>query len=186
MTDCSLNYKFNTWKFQAQTWPGENILCTDIVSDIQNHFCTQHVLPMLCQKKRASDKDLPDWPVQIDWNSRFCKLVESWGERRIWPENRFSWTSKLTVRSGLIFVLFLYFFLRMSLSDLQRSLFCLGLLVYWIFSLVYLWPFTTQKATEHRFLSELSKHLVKPGLMVDPVCNSILKCCFRYYVIMFA
>ena len=22
MTDCSLNYKFNTWKFQAQTWGG--------------------------------------------------------------------------------------------------------------------------------------------------------------------
>ena len=25
MTDCSLNYKFNTWKFQAQTW-GEHIV----------------------------------------------------------------------------------------------------------------------------------------------------------------
>ena len=35
-----------------------NLLCTEIVSDIQNNFCTQHVLPMFC-KKRASDKDLP-------------------------------------------------------------------------------------------------------------------------------
>ena len=26
--------------------PGENMLCTKIVSDIQNNFCTQHVLPM--------------------------------------------------------------------------------------------------------------------------------------------
>ena len=26
--------------------PGENMLCTEIVSDIQNNFCTQHVLPM--------------------------------------------------------------------------------------------------------------------------------------------
>ena len=25
--------------------PGEKMLCTEIVSDIQNNFCTQHVLP---------------------------------------------------------------------------------------------------------------------------------------------
>ena len=29
--------------------PGEDMLCTEIVSDIQNNFCTQHVLP----KKRS-------------------------------------------------------------------------------------------------------------------------------------
>ena len=34
-TDCSLNYKFKS---------GENMLCTEIVSNIQNNFCTQHVL----------------------------------------------------------------------------------------------------------------------------------------------
>ena len=45
-TDCSLNYKFN-----SKLKPGENILCTEIVSDIQNNFCTQHVLPMFCKKK---------------------------------------------------------------------------------------------------------------------------------------
>ena len=44
-TDCSLDYNFNTLKVQAQTW-GEHV-----VSDIQNNFCTQHVLPMLCKKK---------------------------------------------------------------------------------------------------------------------------------------
>ena len=27
------------------------MLCTEIVSDIQNNFCTQHVLPMYCKKK---------------------------------------------------------------------------------------------------------------------------------------
>ena len=31
--------------------PGENMLCTEIVSDIQNNCCTQHVLPGLCKKK---------------------------------------------------------------------------------------------------------------------------------------
>ena len=30
---------------------GENMLCTEIVSDIQNNFCTQLVLPMFCKKK---------------------------------------------------------------------------------------------------------------------------------------
>ena len=30
---------------------GENMLCTEIVFDIQNNFCTQLVLPMFCKKK---------------------------------------------------------------------------------------------------------------------------------------
>ena len=42
-TDCLLNYKFNTWTFQAQTW-GEHVV-------YRNGFCTQHVLPMFCKKK---------------------------------------------------------------------------------------------------------------------------------------
>ena len=31
--------------------PGENMLCAEIVSDIQNNFCTQHVLHRFCKKK---------------------------------------------------------------------------------------------------------------------------------------
>ena len=31
--------------------PGENLLCTEIVPDIQNNSCTQHVLSMFCKKK---------------------------------------------------------------------------------------------------------------------------------------
>ena len=30
---------------------GENMLCTEIDFDIQNNFCTQHVLPMFCKDK---------------------------------------------------------------------------------------------------------------------------------------
>ena len=30
---------------------GENMLCTEIIFDIQNNFCTQLVLPMFCKKK---------------------------------------------------------------------------------------------------------------------------------------
>ena len=31
--------------------PGETMLCTEIFSDIQKNFCTQHVLHMFCKKK---------------------------------------------------------------------------------------------------------------------------------------
>ena len=35
---------------------GENMLCTEIVSDIQNNFCTQHVLPHVLQKEELLTK----------------------------------------------------------------------------------------------------------------------------------
>ena len=34
--------------------PGQNMMCTEIVSDIQNNFCTSR-----SAKRRFSDKDLP-------------------------------------------------------------------------------------------------------------------------------
>ena len=43
-TDCSIHEN-------SKLKPEENMLCTEIVSDIQNIFCTQHVLPMFCKKK---------------------------------------------------------------------------------------------------------------------------------------
>ena len=51
-TDCSLNYKFNLHE-NPKLKPGENMLSTEIVSDIQNNFCAQHVLVLLmfCKKK---------------------------------------------------------------------------------------------------------------------------------------
>ena len=57
-TDCSLNYNFNTWKFQAQTR-----LCTEIVSEIQIFFCTQHVLPMFCKKKSFWQRFTCTWTI---------------------------------------------------------------------------------------------------------------------------
>ena len=48
-TDCSLHYKFNTWKFQAQTW-GEHIVYRNCFWH-SRQFLTQHVLPMFCKKK---------------------------------------------------------------------------------------------------------------------------------------
>ena len=35
----------------ASSEHGENMLCTEIVFDIQNNLCTQHVLPMFCKNK---------------------------------------------------------------------------------------------------------------------------------------
>ena len=42
----------------------ENVLCTEIVFDIQDNFCTQHVLPMFCKKKSF-------------WQRFTCKCVTS-------------------------------------------------------------------------------------------------------------
>ena len=35
------------------------MLCTEIVSDIQNNFCTYNMFSPCSAKRRASDKDLP-------------------------------------------------------------------------------------------------------------------------------
>ena len=72
-TDCSLNSKLK---------PGENMLCSEIVSDIQNNFCTQHVVNLYFSgnlmnsllsycglndaRIRASEKDLPVCGAEID------------------------------------------------------------------------------------------------------------------------
>ena len=36
--------------------PGEKMLCKKIVSDMQNNFCTQHVVPTFCEKKNFWQK----------------------------------------------------------------------------------------------------------------------------------
>ena len=45
-TDCSLNYKFNTWKFQAQTW-GEHVVYRNCFRHSEQFLyttCSPHVL----------------------------------------------------------------------------------------------------------------------------------------------
>ena len=63
-TDCSMFIELQIQYIHenSKLKPGENMLCTEIVSDIQKKNCTQHVLHMFstCSaKRRASDKDLP-------------------------------------------------------------------------------------------------------------------------------
>ena len=59
-TDCSLNYKFNTWKFLAQ-----------------------NMFSPCSAKRRASDKDLPVIRklVSYDWNIQWVFISYDW---RIW------------------------------------------------------------------------------------------------------
>ena len=67
-TDCSLNYKFNTWKFLAQ-----NMGRTCCVQKLFLTFRTISVYKMFspCSaKRRASDKDLPVW-FSKDFGGKF-------------------------------------------------------------------------------------------------------------------
>ena len=48
-TDCSLKYKFNTWKFQAQTW-GDHVVYRNCFWHSEQFLYT-NVLPIFCKKK---------------------------------------------------------------------------------------------------------------------------------------
>ena len=57
---------------------GENMLCTEIVFDIQNNFFTKHVLSMFCKKKSF-------------WKRFTCKLqLQKWSYTNVygWPFQR--------------------------------------------------------------------------------------------------
>jgi hypothetical protein len=55
--DCSLNSKFNTWKFQGQNW-GEHVVNRNCFWHSEQVLYTT-CSPPCCAKRRASDKDLP-------------------------------------------------------------------------------------------------------------------------------
>ena len=51
------------------------MLCAEIVSDIQNNLCTQHVLPMFCKKISFWQRFTCSWR---QFSSQcFCKLISS-------------------------------------------------------------------------------------------------------------
>ena len=56
-TGCSMNYKFNTWKFQAQTW-GEHVVYRNCFWHSEQ-FLEHNMFSPRSSKRRASDKDLP-------------------------------------------------------------------------------------------------------------------------------
>ena len=58
---------------------GENMLCTEIVFDIQNNFCIQ-LVSQCSAKRRASDKDLPVLSRAIKivkWKKQLVRKVNS-------------------------------------------------------------------------------------------------------------
>jgi hypothetical protein len=57
------------------------LLCTEIFSDIQNNFCTQHVLPMFCKKKSFWKR----FTCIMELNpSFFCNFKFSFDAKNLW------------------------------------------------------------------------------------------------------
>ena len=74
-TDCSLNYKLNTWKFQAQTW-GERVVyrnCFWHSEQFLNTTCSPHVL----QKEELLTKIYCTWEFKqyVNKNRLASKLI---------------------------------------------------------------------------------------------------------------
>ena len=57
--------RFERSELKKSQCGGENMLCTEIVLNVRNNFCTQHVLLVFCKKKRTSYKDLPVSYIKI-------------------------------------------------------------------------------------------------------------------------
>ena len=68
---------------------GENMLCTEIVLNVKNNFCTQHVLPVFCKKKSFWQRFI--CMASSTFPSHFCQFGVVKGaadlggrERRFW------------------------------------------------------------------------------------------------------
>ena len=72
MTNCSLNYKFNTWKFQAQTW-GEHVVyrnCFWHSEQFLYTMCSPHVV----QKEELLTKIYLYLGTYCNWSDSKCKF----------------------------------------------------------------------------------------------------------------
>ena len=87
-TDCSLNYKFNTWKFQAQTW-GEHIVYRNCFWHSEQFLYTTCSLSPCSAKRRASDKDLPVCRAIFSYQEIFSNKFLLWKTiNAFWIEKR--------------------------------------------------------------------------------------------------
>ena len=103
--DCSLNYKFNTWKFQAQTW-GEHVVYRNCFWHSEQFLyttCSPHVL----QKEELLIKIYLYSRRQLRWNPRFhnfrrrhlhnysnyCVINDSWNSfcNQCWNQPDYFW-----------------------------------------------------------------------------------------------
>ena len=85
---------------------GENTFCTEIVSDIQNNFCKQHVLPMFFEKKRFWQRftctRCNHWPNKIkevlEKNSSYITTYISWISLYFLKKKLENWKNKPILR----------------------------------------------------------------------------------------
>ena len=152
MTDCSLNCKFNTWKFQAQTW-GEHV--------VYRNF-TQHVLPMFCKKKSF-------------WQRFTCMVRHGQGQFKIQLECPFSEKAMFLPSSTSIFFFWLalkqeqFFGTGSALLSTSLSFYLLRSTVCWFIASV------NKKATQRSFLHLQSNRRRRRRRRLPP--SSLGGCC---------
>ena len=83
----------------SQLKPGENLLYSDIVSDIQNNFCSKHVLPMFCKKKSFWQRFTCTWGGPVKMSNVIYGWFLTWA--RVIAEMRF--LTKLLLQTFLGF-----------------------------------------------------------------------------------
>ena len=88
------------------------MLCTEIVSEIQNNFCTQHVLPMFCKKRSFWQKFTCK---QANWIREFWKV--ECDNFYLISEPDFTWCYMKNLCLRQVFVIFF-------LLDWLSSVFC--------------------------------------------------------------
>ena len=86
-TDCSLNYNFNTWKFQAQNM-GRTCCVQKLFLTFRTIYVHNNMFSPCSAKIRASDKDLP---VQVNLCQKFLFLQNM---RRTCCVHKLFWMSK--------------------------------------------------------------------------------------------
>ena len=119
--------------------PGENMLCTEIVSYIQNIFCTQHVLPMFFKKKSFWQRFNCTAPYHVatlssgnENNNSDCMLFLF---STSFILQKYSWPDKMYISKTV------------SLSDLEFEIFTLvSGLGFWLFG--FLWLFYGHHSNE--------------------------------------
>ena len=73
-TDCSLNYKFNTWKFQAQTWAEHYVYRNCFLHS--EHFLYSTCSPYVLQKEELPTKIyLYRKARHVNWTLKITKAI---------------------------------------------------------------------------------------------------------------
>ena len=83
--DCSLNYKFSTWKLQ-----GQNMLFFCFCFDIQNNLWTQHVLSWEFSCTQLVIQRTSNWKKNLDFRNHFPNEIFNFGS--LWYQAKTEYT----------------------------------------------------------------------------------------------